>query len=181
MPLIQQDYTLLATNRTDIREEVTRLFLAEPAGTGTGRLSSKAEYTVDNIPNTQYKIVIKRPATLNKGFDFTVNVTGLYFKEGENHSTPSHNDIISLLKSAQRSVPQSYKRIKSIINDIYGCNFYDGTVSTGIQFTGYSMHQHPIEIILLAIKWLFIEQDITYWNWSGRNMFMNALRNNSLA
>jgi hypothetical protein len=24
--------------------------------------------------------------------------------------------------------------------------------------------------ILKAIKWLFIEQDIRYWNYSGRNM-----------
>jgi hypothetical protein len=181
MPLIQRSYALVGTNRTSIREEVTRLFLAEQAGTGTGNLSSKAEYTVDSIPDTHYKIVIKRPATLNKGFDFTVNVTGLRFKVGRNCSTPSHNDIILALKSAQRNASQNYQNINSIINDIYNCNFYDGTISTGILFTDYLRNQHPIEIVLLAIKWLFIEQDITYWNWSGRNMFMDALRNNNLA
>jgi hypothetical protein len=181
MPLIQQNYTLRATNKTNIREEVTKLFLAEQAGTGTGNLSSKAEYTVDSIPSTPYGIVIKRPATLNKGFDFTVNVTGLCFKAGRNRSTPSHSDIISALKSAQLNAPTNYPNIRSIINDIYNCNSYDGTISTGTKFTDYMENQHPIEIVLLAIKWLFIEQDITYWNWSGRNMFMNALRNNNLA
>jgi len=40
--------------------------------------------------------------------------------------------------------------------------------------------ERPIAIILLAIKWLFIEQDITYWNWSGRNMLMNSLKDKEL-
>ena len=28
----------------------------------------------------------------------------------------------------------------------------------------------PVDHIVKAIKWLFIEQDIRYWNYSGRNM-----------
>lgn len=30
-------------------------------------------------------------------------------------------------------------------------------------------------MIILVIKWFFIEQDIRYWNYSGRNMFMLAV------
>ena len=33
-----------------------------------------------------------------------------------------------------------------------------------------------VELILKVIKWFFIEQDITYWNYSGRNMLMNGIR-----
>ena len=45
----------------------------------------------------------------------------------------------------------------------------------------YENKKQPIAIILLAIKWLFISEDISYWNWSGRNMFMDNLKENSLA
>lgn len=51
---------------------------------------------------------------------------------------------------------------------------------SGATFTDYQEGQHPIEIILLAIKWLFMEQDCAYWNYSGRAMFFDVLRNNNL-
>ena len=56
-------------------------------------------------------------------------------------------------------------------------NIFDAAILVGV---GYLMAHHLIAgliilIILLAIKWLFIEQDITYWNWSGRNMLYNHL------
>lgn len=47
-------------------------------------------------------------------------------------------------------------------------------------FLDYSNQQHPIEIILLALKWLFIEQDFTYWNNSGRFMLYDTLKNYGL-
>jgi len=37
------------------------------------------------------------------------------------------------------------------------------------------------ETILLTVKWLFMEQDCAYWNYSGRAMFYSALRANGLA
>lgn len=38
----------------------------------------------------------------------------------------------------------------------------------------------PIETILKVVKWLFIEQDVTYWNWSGRSMLYSGLREDDL-
>ncbi|WP_225879244.1 hypothetical protein [Isorropodon fossajaponicum symbiont] len=34
------------------------------------------------------------------------------------------------------------------------------------------------ETLLKTIKWLFIEQDITYWSFSGRAMFKNKIDEN---
>ena len=48
-------------------------------------------------------------------------------------------------------------------------------------FSDYENNMHPIAIILLAIKWLFIAEDISYWNWSGRNKFMDCLKSEDLA
>lgn len=50
----------------------------------------------------------------------------------------------------------------------------------GICFLDYEGKEHPIEIIILAVKWLFMEQDCAYWNYSGREMFYTALKDNGL-
>jgi len=34
----------------------------------------------------------------------------------------------------------------------------------------------PADAVLRLLKWLFIEQDLTYWNNSGRRMFMQAIK-----
>ena len=49
-----------------------------------------------------------------------------------------------------------------------------------IKFNDYLQNEHPIYVILLVIKWLFVEQDITYWNWSGRNMLKKSLEEKGL-
>jgi hypothetical protein len=33
----------------------------------------------------------------------------------------------------------------------------------------------PCDLILAVLKWLFIEQDIRYWNYSGREMLWNSI------
>lgn len=66
-----------------------------------------------------------------------------------------------------------------VIKDIYNCKNISISQS-GITFSDFNGQQHPIEIILLALKWLFIEQDFTYWNNSGRQMLYNLLKNNNL-
>ena len=34
----------------------------------------------------------------------------------------------------------------------------------------------PVEIVLLALKWLFIKQDVVYWNDSGRKKLQQFKR-----
>ena len=63
---------------------------------------------------------------------------------------------------------------KQIIN-IFQINEYSFKGLENVVFPDGDGILRPIAIILLAIKWLFIEQDITYWNWSGRNMLYNHL------
>jgi hypothetical protein len=43
--------------------------------------------------------------------------------------------------------------------------------------TGVNFHWagYPVDMVLKLIKWFFIEQDINYWNVSGRNKFMGAV------
>lgn len=178
MPIYNFNRTLISTNRSDIRKEVTNWFLQEIPGAGKNDNCSRNIYTVENYGSLS--ITLNRPAGLNKGFDFVVNIQGMFFKGKRRHSSPSHNDIVSCLKQVQQNNATHYNNnIKPIINSIFNCQ--NITFGTSIaSFTDCYGNQQPIEIILLAIKWLFIEQDITYWNWSGRQMLYDVLKNNCL-
>jgi hypothetical protein len=158
-----------------IRAEVVGWFLRETPGTGKKELSSTYRYDVESIAG--YKIYLRRPAALNKGFDFTVNVDGLYFKpKTRKLSNPSHSDVVAALQYVKTNDPNGFLRIIDAITEIYNCRLYNSGSLAGIVFEDYEGTTHPIEIILLAIKWLFIEQDITYWNWSGRNMLWGHIQ-----
>ena len=174
MPLYEITYNLISHNRKDIRKELTELFINEEPGTGKEELSSKYHYIVETYDSSS--IVIKRPAGLNKGYDFTVNVDNFYFKGmGRRHRNPSHKDVCSVLEYAKINYADDYEKVSFQINNIYNCNEYDFSEINHLKFIDSDGVERPIAIILLVIKWLFIEQDITYWNWSGRNMLMNGL------
>ena len=181
MPTYTHIFTLLSTTRPGIRREVINHFLNEQPGLGTGINASTNIYIVEQYGN--YTVQLKRPATLNKGMDFTVEVSGFKFKYNTQraHSNPSHNDIIYILQTYKYNNPNYYHYVEKIIKDFYNCvNINLNRLGPLPPFTDYLGQQRPIETILYCIKWLFIEQDITYWNWSGRAMFFNTLRTNGL-
>ena len=93
MPLTYITHTLNSTERKAVRDEIIELFLLESPGTGKEELCSKYEYTVETID--EYSIFLRRPASLNKGFDFTVHVKGMNFKKNRTYSNPSHSDILN--------------------------------------------------------------------------------------
>ena len=174
MPITSVQYNIQASNRADIREELVALFLQEQPGTGIGENASRYRYIVENFNN--FSIVLNRPAGLNKGFDFTVHIQGMCFKKQRTYSNPSHQDIISVLQSIKSTNPTRYQSVAGEIRNIYNCVSPNFQNISGITFLDHTNIRRPIEIILLAIKWLFIEQDITYWNWSGRNMLFSGLQ-----
>lgn len=173
MALHNIEYNLKSNNRTDIRKEVAQLFILEEPGTGKDEKCSKYHYTVEHYG--EYSIVLKRPTGLNKGFDFTVNINGMYFKKNKRHSNPSHNDIFEAIEYVKNNYAKEYDRVVSQIINIFQVNDYCFKGLENVVFPDGDGVLRPVAIILLAIKWLFIEQDITYWNWSGRNMLYNHL------
>ena len=68
-----------------------------------------------------------------------------------------------------------YDAVKSIIAKIYRCEDIDLTTPLDIFFHDFEGIERPIEVILLSVKWLFMEQDCAYWNYSGRKMFYSGL------
>lgn len=170
-------YEIMASSRSEVRSKVVNAFLKESSGSKSE--TSRYEYNVEQYEN--YKIVLKRPGIFKKGFDFTVNIRGMYFKKNKRYENSSFADVISALESAKKRNQKKYYIVKNEIQKIFEVENYDLNNVAGIDFIDYKNQIRPIAIILLAIKWLFISEDISYWNWSGRNMFMESLKEKGLA
>lgn len=174
MPTKIMEYRLSTTNRQGIRVEIASLFAKEDPGTGTGDLASRYIYTVEKFSGCS--IQISRPGTRKKSFDFSVIIPEVVFKtEGKKnrHHVPSFSDVISALKPYQ-SDPILIARIKRLMKEAYDCETLD-PINDLPNTKDIDGKEYNIGILILASKWLFIEEDINYWNWSGRYMFHELL------
>lgn len=161
-------------SREDVRKFVTETFLDEVAGTGNGGETSKYRYNVYEISEGKY-VFLNRPAHLNKGFDFTVCVDYKSFPSNPNKNgkitysnKPSHHAVLEDIKNKKQENEEKYKILLNIIKNIYALKPITEEIPSFS--TGYD-----VKMLLAIIKWLFIEQDITYWNYSGRKMLMDRI------
>lgn len=177
MAIYVYDYILPVGDRIQKRKALISCFLNENAGTGRGDAASHYQYNVETYGN--YGIYLRRPTQLNKGFDFTVNIQGMYFKKNRRYSNPSHQDIFDALACCMDAYLEEYDEVRRAILDIYNCVDVDLSYINAY-FPDYEGTEHPIQIILLAIKWLFMEQDCAYWNYSGRRMLFDGLSERGL-
>lgn len=73
------NYSLPLGDRISMRKNLIQTFLCESPGIGTGDYASRYQYNVEQFGD--YGVFLKRPTQLNKGFDFTVNIKGLFSKK----------------------------------------------------------------------------------------------------
>ncbi len=166
---IKHDFTgNFDKDRKKIRDKVIDLFKSESPGTGIGKLSTRIIYCVEKT-NSEI-IYLKRPASLNKGFDFEVHVSKKLFF-GRVKTRPSHKCIKTILKNLKSNDLNIYNKTQQIIDELYNCD------EKNIASLQYIIDGIDMEIVLRSIKWLFIEQDITYWSYSGRTMLYSGLKN----
>lgn len=165
---IQNSQCDFEANRKTIRNSIIDLFKMEKAGTGRGIDSTRTIYCVESIYDEI--IFLKRPAILNNGFDFEIHTKAKQF-QGRIKTRPRHQDIIDLLEKLKTDNMEIFKNTQHIIDEIYNCNEKNiGTIKYKVNFI-------EVETILKLIKWLFIEQDVTYWHFSGRKMFYDRVKN----
>ena len=164
---VQNNTGNLENDRRDIRDKLVDLFKSESVGQGKGSKSTRVVYCVEQVG--EEIIYLKRPAPLNKGFDFEIHTKNKLF-EGRIKSRPRHQDIINNLKFLKDTYPEDYKEIQQVIDEIYLCN------EEHIDSIDLGFKNLNVTIILKLIKWLFLEQDITYWSFSGREMFYKAIK-----
>ena len=153
--------------RNEVRMRVVDRLALEEAGTGKDENASRYIYYVETLADGN-RVYLQRPANLHNGFDFLVCVENInYAAAGKRRRNyPKHQDFGEDLEAKKLKNPEMYKKLYKLLEKVYLCHDITDEDIQPLHFTsGYSP-----EHILKAIKWLFIEQDIRYWNYSGRNM-----------
>ncbi len=158
--------------RNEVRGRVIDTFQLEEPGTGKGDNSSKYRYYVEETAQGE-SIYLSRPTNLNKGFDFTVCCENTYFaRTGQRRiRRPSHPIIIQDLETKKAEDGAMYEALFGRIQQVFNCEEIHGLWFEQLRFTSGV----DVELIVKCIKWLFIEQDVTYWNYSGRAMLMSGI------
>lgn len=162
-------------SRNEVRMRVVQAFSKEIAGTGKGDNASRYIYYVETLKDGN-RIYLKRPANLHNGFDFLVCVENTNYakKEDRVRNYPKHEDIEKDLKLKKAENHNEYSKLYSLLKKVFECHDISEKEIESISFSkGF-----PVDHIIKIIKWLFIEQDIRYWNYSGRNMTWKIVPNN---
>ncbi len=157
--------------RKELRDFVIGTFLEEKPGywkDGT-KYVTHYKYFAEKLQDGR-RVYILRPTFLNKGIDFQVWVE--QFKD-EKDGRPSHKNVLEDLRLKLAENRQEALKLLAAIEEVWNCSEPDSTLKK-YKFSfkkGYSA-----ELLLKILKWLFIEQDITYWNYDGRGMLFAAIK-----
>ena len=129
------------------------------------------KYPVEDLKDKQQLFII-RPGH-KKNFDFKVEVIKkMGLGEG------SHKKIASDLRKKMHESQQKTDNLLQAISEVYHCSEND---------VNCVLEKYPnlkkefqkgakVEILLKVIKWLFIMEDIIYWDNEGRAFLYNFLR-----
>ena len=170
------EWQLEAETREELRMAVLIKWGQERYGHGRAEASQKYRYNVETLPKDGC-IYLHRPAFLNKGCDFVVHCDPPIPRDDhKKFKNPRHQDLIGELKLLAEQIPDGRKHILDAVEAVWHCNNVSKiceSLCNGINDPDLSFRA---ERALKVAKWLFIEQDITDWNTSGRAMLMNGIR-----
>lgn len=154
-------------DRTLLRTHILKQWMAENP-------NSKYRYFVEVLANGN-RIYLERPGRLNKGCDFVIFIENHILFGNGNDKPPKHEFIISDLEVKKSYLTSSqWKLLLNAIEAIYNCEPFN----KAIEFCkGLPLKGETFELVLKCLRWLFIEQDITYWSGKGRNMLYSHILN----
>lgn len=170
----EQVLSINEDSRIGYRQSLARIFLAELPGTETERTKYIYYVETDSVGNRVYLI---HPAILNNGFDFTIHAENQEFVHTDKRNrtrrddVPSHKNIYDDLMAKKNENSTLFSQLKTLLDKVYRCEKIEND-----EYCSYTFASGiPVELLFKTIKWLFIEQDITYWNGQGREMLYNYL------
>ncbi len=157
--------------RHEIVKKVVNIFIdSESHQRGHG---IKFRYPVENL-SIGKKLFIFRPAGLSKwNFGFKVEV----LKEFE-LGRGTHNEIISDFQNKKQENPQRFNDLLEALITLYNCseNDVDRLLEKYPDLQMIFQTGAKVDVLLKVVKWMFIMKDIVYWNYKGRAMLYNAIR-----
>lgn len=130
----------------------------------------KFRYLVEKLPSGY--LFISRPGH-KKNFDFKVNI-----EEDFGIGKGTHDGIAECIKSKKKENRIRITDLLKAITEIYDCSENDVDIVL-LRYPGINeaFNKKPgVEILLKVLKWLFIMEDIFYWDSEGRSFLFNLLR-----
>jgi hypothetical protein len=88
-----------------------------------------------------------------------------------------------LLAGLKSTYPRRYKLISDDVRRVYQCeepSNLDVLATMTHSLVSTDEKGIPADVVVLIAKWQFAEQDLTYWNNSGRGMLFSSLEENGL-
>ena len=159
----------------EVRMRVIEEFSKEKKGNGNKDKASRYTYYVETFENENH-IFLKRPALFHNGFDFLICTEKYEYRNyGKIKNSPRHKDLINDLKKKKEINSNMYNLLYDDIQQIFECK--KDCEEINIKNVVFNDNGLSIEHILKLLKWFFIEQDIRYWNYSGRNMLFENIPN----
>ncbi len=127
-------------------------------------------YPVETLPVGT--LFIARPGH-KKNFDFKVDVTA-DFGLGEG----SHKEIALDLRNKKLENRQKFVDLLTAITEVYDCseNEVDRVLKNYTELDKSFRKGAGVEVLLKVVKWLFIMEDIVYWDNEGRAFLFNFLK-----
>lgn len=134
----------------------------------------KFRYPVEDL-SIGKQLFIFRPGGLRGkwNFDFKVEVPKeLGLGRG------SHDEIISDFRNKKQENPQKFNTLLNALTAICNCseNDVDQLLKNYPDLLVSFQTGAKVDVLLKVIKWMFIMEDIVYWNYQGRSMLYNALK-----
>lgn len=166
------EWQMTACSREVIRTEVLVKWAMEICGSATAY--QRYRYNVETLLNGT-RIYLHRPAWKNKGCDFEVWCEEKIIREdGRRQGRPSHNDLISELIAIACARPEYRDATHAAVLRVWRCENVEAVCSDFLPHLLNEEWQLRADRALKIAKWLFIEQDITDWNTSGRRMLLTG-------
>lgn len=164
------EFSLQGKNRKELKDKTILKFLEEKEGywKDNKKHVTKYKYFVEKLKDGR-RVFLLRPTFLNKGIDFQVWVEKM---DGSEDKRPSHKDVFKDLEVKKEENPNGFKLLIKAIDMVWNCEEPDKVLK---EITLNFKNGFTSEMLLKILKWLFIEQDITYWNYDGRTMLRMAI------
>ncbi|MGO9529018.1 MAG: hypothetical protein ACLP0A_15755 [Verrucomicrobiia bacterium] len=156
------------TDRARIRDEMLGYWMREKPG---GKdVVTRYRYNVERLADGS-RMYLMRPAYLNKGCDFIIYCEGFLKYKNGNDKPPRQDTLFTELGKLTGLSGTHKREILGAVRRVWECENVDDVLSGLARFSG----NVDAERLLKLAMWLFIEQDVTYWSYTGRSMLRSGI------
>lgn len=166
---MQIEVRLSINDRVRLRSAVMGLWSHEPPGSESVHVAYR--YNVEQLRDGS-RIYLSRPGRKHHCHDMVVRCEGFLRNRRGPPTPPGVGHLISELRELIGNDAAKCKELRQGLERVWRCEDVDQVLAS---LNGYGQDNRVERVFKLA-KWIFIEQDLTYWNSSGRQRPMKEIQ-----